>query len=216
VSVFLFTLRRSGGNWITHLLSGGKTRLHEPKMPVEYYSDKDQGTDPISVRDTTAQCVQLTHYREFVRRFGLPPKSFFLFRHPVRQIRSYLWTLEGWPSPYIDDPQETVYELIREYKRHVNAFERSGKPMLKYEDAVTDPHAFIDSVYPAKGHLFYPYADSIQRVDFPLGQEPQGVWSPSAYHSINADWIRTETNVIERLLSDEMSALGYQRLVDGG
>ena len=221
MGVLLFALPRSGGSYVSQILSGGGCILSEPELTNDGFTR----TETENVRRILEfqeeakqfQVVKVCDFKNYLerladRRLGLPEglTAICLFRHPYAQIASHLFTFCDWADNWA--PRENFWTAIRLYKEHVEQClmlsERYGARFLKYEDTIGDKALdVLHDIYEAEAANFLDYALRVQHLRFRLGPVSDGAtWEPSTYSLVPKEkyW------VVDHLKA-EMELLGYGR-----
>lgn len=220
--ILIFTLTRSGGSYVSQILSKGDPILTEPVLPddgfISTLTDNVKRLNKFQTNADNYQVIKVINFKDYLdmlkdRSLDIPSTHtpVVLFRHPYTQIASVLFTFHEWDDNWA--PRHFFQDAIDDYKQHVKLANRIKKKypktiFVKYEDTIGDGMLpFLDSIYPANSNLFYDYAISVQGLNYKLGPTPDGdAWDPSLKKLTKKEkfW------VLEKL-SDEIDGLGYGR-----
>jgi hypothetical protein len=219
--VLIFALRRSGGSYVSQILSGGMPILSEPHLPDDGFkstlTENVKRLFDFQAKAPTYQVVKVCDFEPYFdllkdRGLGLPDgmRVICLFRHPVRQITSSLFTFRNWEDSWA--PREYFWAEIEAYRKHVRLCREINLRFLpkvefvRYEDTLGDKlPSFLRMVYGDDAVDFEAYAMESSKKHYPLGPKPEGdTWQPSA-----KVLLKKEGLWIQERLREEMEFLGY-------
>lgn len=221
--ILLFAMQRSGGSYISRVLSGGGMILSEPVLPDDgFLTPEKENIERLLHFQKSAkdyQVVKLCNFKQYLshledRKLSLPD-SFLpvcIFRHPFTQIASTLFTFRDWSDNW--SAREPFFNAITEYRIHYTTCLKikAARPetiFAKYEDSIGDQlESFIKSILGDKlSPEILDYATAVKEKNFKLGPDSDGsTWSPSEYALTNKE----KAWVCDRL-GDVMEALEYAR-----
>lgn len=220
--VIIFSLQRSGGSYVSQILSGGHPILSEPVLPNDGFNTTlTENVERLFHFQESAdkyQVIKVCHFGEYLdilkdRGLSLPDSftPICLFRHPYSQIASRLFKFDSWEDSWT--PRERFWEAIEAYRAHFRLCEIikqrfPGALYVRYEDTVGEGLLpFLERIYGENAQSFSPHALEAREKNFPLGPSPDGTaWIPSS-----KKLLKKEEFWIAEKLGDVMEALGYGR-----
>lgn len=218
----IFTLQRTGGSYVTNILSGGMPIMTEPFLPDNGFgSTLTQNMRRLNDFQTQATSYQVVKLVDFVPYLGflqdqkltLPTGfvPFCLFRNPYSQVASFLYKFCGWNDRWTDTA--VFWKIIENYRAFYDVSLKIKKKFpktifLKYEDSLGAGMAdFIKVVYPVNYAAFMANATAVQNLNFTLGPTATGKeFEPADIPLLNKEkfWIYDK-------LTAAFEGLGYAR-----
>ena len=220
--VLIFALQRSGGSYVSQILSGGKPILSEPALPDDGFisplTENVRRMFDFQDRASTYQVIKVCRFENYLdmladRGLSLPDgfTPICLFRHPYTQIASHLYTFHEWEDGWA--PRDHFWRAIEDYRSHFRLCEIikqrfPGTLYVKYEDTLGDGLLpFLKMIYGENADAFSAQALEAQGFAYKLGPITDGTaWVPRT-----KKLQKKEECWINEKLGDVMEALGYGR-----
>jgi len=220
--VLLFAMQRSGGSYLSQVLSGGRPILSEPPLPDDGFAstlteniERFLHFQEASKGFQVVKLCRFDNYLEILQeRRDTLPEGFLpicLFRHPFTQIASRLFTFDNWEDPWT--PRNYFWDAIANYRKHFVLCETIKKLYpetlyVRYEDTLGENlQTFLSSLYKEDLEQVLEYAAEAQGKNYRLGPAAFGdSWEPST-----KELLKKEKYWIWEKLADVMEILQYGR-----
>lgn len=218
--VIIFTMFRSGGSYLSQVLSAGRPILTEPSLPSDApgVSLKESMERLQKLHEDAKECqvIKICQFGAYLdllqdRKISLPEgfAPVCLFRHPFNQIASQLYVFDNWADRWTS--HAVFFNAIESYRAHVRLCRLIQQrypeaQVLRYEDTLGEGlEATLEKLFGKGAQDALPYAEEVRNRNYKLGPVPEGEeWEPGEY-----ELSKREKVMVAEALEKEMAELGY-------